>query len=88
MYDATVKVPTGIEYGNVYQFGNFDQCMSLSDIAKNSQPNELNGDYADDGDFIDGINDEYRMKPKYCLAEVEVHGYVVRTQATRHFEVS
>lgn len=29
MFDSSVKVPTGIEYGSVYQFGNFDQCMNI-----------------------------------------------------------
>lgn len=83
MYDATVKVPTGIEYGDVYQFGNFDQCMTVSDIAKNDE-------YEEDENDVDGtsfLNEEFHMKQKYCLAEVTIDGYVVRTQATRHFEV-
>lgn len=29
MYDASVKVPNGIEHGDVYQFGNFDQCIDI-----------------------------------------------------------
>lgn len=29
MYDASVKIPVGIEYGNIWQFGNFDECMSV-----------------------------------------------------------
>lgn len=29
VYDASVKTPAGIEYGSVYQFGNFDQCMGV-----------------------------------------------------------
>lgn len=29
MYDASVKVPTGIEYGNIWQLGNFDECMDI-----------------------------------------------------------
>jgi Nose resistant-to-fluoxetine protein, N-terminal domain len=29
VYDASVKVPVGIEYGNTFQFGNFDQCLSV-----------------------------------------------------------
>ncbi|CAO1386214.1 unnamed protein product [Diamesa serratosioi] len=29
MFDSSVKVPTGIEYGSNYHFGNFDQCMNI-----------------------------------------------------------
>lgn len=28
VYDASVKVPVGIEYGHVWQLGNFDECMT------------------------------------------------------------
>lgn len=29
VYDASVKIPVGIEYGNIWQFGNFDECMAI-----------------------------------------------------------
>lgn len=54
MYDASVKVPTGIEYGEVYQFGNFDQCMTLSDYAKNA-----NKHHQPQQQQQNGPNDEY-----------------------------
>lgn len=62
MYDSSVKVPTAIEYGVLYQFGNFDQCMDI------------------ETDFnIVGLN----IKPKYCLADVQIENYVLRHSATR-----
>ena len=30
MFDASVKSPVGVEYGDEYQFGNFDQCIEIS----------------------------------------------------------
>lgn len=64
MYDASVKVPTGVEHGNVYQFGNFDQCMDIGSHVTNDD-----------------------VKSKYCLADVTMTGYSVRSGAKRHFEV-
>lgn len=29
MYDATAKVPSGLLSGNVNQFGDFDECLSV-----------------------------------------------------------
>lgn len=29
VWDATAKYPTGLTEGNVYQFGNFDECLSI-----------------------------------------------------------
>lgn len=72
VYDASVKVPTGVEYGAVYQFGNFDQCMDINS-------NKAIKDDADDGTDI---------KPKYCLADVTMNGYNVRSGAVRKFEVN
>lgn len=66
VYDASVKVPVGIEYGNVWQLGNFDECMSAT------------------ADLQDEVVD---IKPKYCLADVDVVGYVVRKTSSRHLKV-
>lgn len=30
MYDSSVKLPFGVEYGELFQFGNFDQCMEIA----------------------------------------------------------
>lgn len=40
MFDASVKSPIGVEYGNEYQFGNFDQCMK-----SRSPENEIDPKY-------------------------------------------
>jgi hypothetical protein len=31
VFDASVKSPVGVEYGDEYQFGNFDQCMEITE---------------------------------------------------------
>lgn len=36
MFDASVKSPVGVEYGAEYQFGNFDQCMEITENLKSS----------------------------------------------------
>lgn len=72
VYDASVKVPTGVEYGAVYQFGNFDQCMDINS-------NKAITDEAEDGTDI---------KPQYCLADVTMNGYTVRSGAVRNFQVN
>lgn len=64
MFDSSVKIPTGVEYGVTYQFGNFDQCMDIT---------------------TDKIADGVAIKPKYCLADVVVEGYNVRSMASRHY---
>lgn len=39
MFDASVKSPVGMDYGNEYQFGNFDQCLeSREQHGKEIQP--------------------------------------------------
>lgn len=39
MFDSSVKSLVGIEYGNDYQFGNFDQCMNISTTLDVDQVN-------------------------------------------------
>lgn len=39
VFDASVKSPVGVEYGVEYQFGNFDQCMEVTDDLKSEQVN-------------------------------------------------
>lgn len=84
MYDASVKVPTGIELGAVYQFGNFDQCMRINsdDHKRPITTNDEDDDRKGGGGS--GRND---VKPKYCLADVTMRGYSVRSEAARNFEV-
>lgn len=36
--DASVKSPIGVEYGNEYQFGNFDQCMKSRSPENEIEP--------------------------------------------------
>jgi hypothetical protein len=31
VYDASAKVPSGILSGNINQYGNFDQCLSVNE---------------------------------------------------------
>lgn len=37
VWDASVKVPLGVEYGTIYQFGQFDECMEFSKIQSQHQ---------------------------------------------------
>lgn len=67
MYDASVKVPTGIEYGVVYQFGNYDQCMNLKAVKS-----------------IEDVD----ISPMYCLADVTIDGFNIRSLASRKHQVS
>ncbi|KAL7029378.1 hypothetical protein ACKWTF_006213 [Chironomus riparius] len=39
MYDSSVKIAQGIEYGVEFQLGNFDQCMNISATIKNDGVN-------------------------------------------------
>ncbi|XP_070492793.1 nose resistant to fluoxetine protein 6-like [Chironomus tepperi] len=39
MYDSSVKIPEGIEYGVQFQLGNFDQCMNISTTLENDGVN-------------------------------------------------
>lgn len=108
VYDASVKVPTGIEYGSVYQFGNFDQCMTSATLRSNTiaHPKHRNGNEYDTDDAVDSddtttttvayhhanrngpAGNAGAVQPKYCLADVTMDGYSVRSGAVRHFEVS
>lgn len=74
MYDASVKVPFGIEYGNVHQFGNFDQCISAN----------LNINRDGDTEPTQATD----ITPQYCLASVEVEGFTVREMASRMYQVT
>lgn len=66
MYDASVKIPVGIEYGNVWQLGNFDECMAATDQTTSST-------------LLQGVD----VRPKYCLADIDVMGYAVRKTSSR-----
>lgn len=90
MYDASVKVPTGVEFGNVYQFGNFDQCMASATVSNH----RVHPNYGSDDDTTTTNNNNNNtpvrnagVQPKYCLADVTMNGYSVRTGAARHFQV-
>lgn len=66
MYDSSVKTVAGVEFGVLFHFGNFDQCM---DIKTNIE--------------LDNVD----IRPKYCLADVAVEGYNVRSLASRRYKV-
>jgi len=39
VYDSSVKIPSGLEYGVDFQLGNFDQCMNISTTMENDGVN-------------------------------------------------
>lgn len=70
MYDASVKEPFGIEYGDTYQFGNFDECLSA---FHHKSSGELTLDSAPKPSF----------NPQYCLADVIIQGYTIGQLSSR-----
>ncbi|XP_055637440.1 nose resistant to fluoxetine protein 6-like isoform X2 [Toxorhynchites rutilus septentrionalis] len=62
LFDASAKATSGIEYGNVFQLGHFDQCM--------------------------GVNQDRAVVAQYCLADVRVDGYQVRTMVSRNVAIA
>ncbi|XP_053699470.1 nose resistant to fluoxetine protein 6-like [Sabethes cyaneus] len=71
MLDSSAKSTFGIEYGNVYQFGHFDQCMGI-----NRNRFKSNGGNNDD-------NGSGGILSQYCLADVHAEGYRLRTVVSR-----
>lgn len=74
MYDSSVKEPSGVEYGDAYQFGNFDQCLSAfqshGEVAETKRP------------VVHGFTGP-EFNPQYCLAEVSIEGYRVDILSSR-----
>lgn len=83
MFDASAKLPSGIEHGAVYQFGNFDECMAATaaEPFAAQQPDVVISSRR-------GGDDSTAVQPQYCLAEVQAVGYTVRVAANRHYQVS
>lgn len=91
VFDASAKLPSGIENGAVYQFGNFDECMStVAEPLAVQQPHQQS-------DVIISSRDgsttslspsaSIVIESQYCLAKVHAVGYTVRKAANRHFQV-
>lgn len=43
--DAWGKIPSGILYGNAYELGQFDECLTIEKPADDQDPNILKGQY-------------------------------------------
>lgn len=85
MYDASVKEPTGIESGDTYQFGNFDECLSAF------QHHELSGrpdDLLDNQPKTAALHSFAgpAFNSQYCLADVTVQGYSIGALSSRDYE--
>lgn len=60
MFDAWGKLPSGILSGNMYEFGNFDQCLEINHEIENVvQNNNFVGQYC-----LTQINIEYDVAAK------------------------
>lgn len=59
MYDASAKLPSGILQGNVNQYGDFDECLSINAVFKNQKSKAESGENS-------GI------QGKYCLVNIDV----------------
>lgn len=82
MYDASVKEPVGIEYGETYQFGSFDECLGA-----------FHHHYQQDrslGQVSAGFQDQLaapEFSPQYCLADVHVRGYSIGALSSRDHQI-
>lgn len=43
--DAWGKIPSGILSGNVYELGQFDECIAIEQVMDNQSTNTLKGQY-------------------------------------------
>lgn len=86
MYDASVKEPTGIESGDSYQFGNFDECLSA--FQHHRDLSERPEDLLDDQPKTAALHSFAgpAFNPQYCLAQVTVQGYSIAALSTRDHE--
>lgn len=88
MYDASVKEPSGIEYGDVYQFGSFDECLSaFYHHPKNAADYDvvLAGDHKTDN-HRQRFAGRPTFSPQYCLADVMIQGFAISTLSSRKHE--
>ncbi|KAK6625957.1 hypothetical protein RUM43_006256 [Polyplax serrata] len=57
MFDASAKLPSGVLQGNINQYGDFDECLSINAVFKKPDPK----------------GDSLGIRGKYCLANVDLY---------------
>lgn len=86
-----MKEPSGIEYGDTYQFGSFDECLN----SFHHRPQQVNpqseeallGSTTRVGPHQAanalGFTGQATFNPQYCLADVTVQGYTIGVLSSR-----
>ena len=74
MFDSSSKFPTGVLYGNGYDFGNFDECVGAKFPGRN---------------VTGGGNEAFTFKGQYCLVTVPipVSNKTIHKRIVRNFDV-
>lgn len=93
MYDSSVKEPSGIEYGDTYQFGSFDECLNSFHHHSRQQQVKPQSEEALLGSTTRvgpnqaanalGFSGQATFNPQYCLADVTVQGYTIGVLSSR-----
>lgn len=63
-YDASAKLPVGILGGSTYQFGNFDECLSIDNDEGQQLPASLHAQYCL-GEVTIEVNGNYTDRKNY-----------------------
>lgn len=81
MYDASVKEPSGVEYGDTFQFGNFDECLNVFRQRRHMIEEEASRSQSFD------VKNEPTFNPQYCLADVTLQGYAIGEISSRNYNI-
>lgn len=85
VYDSSVKEPSGIEYGDTYQFGSFDECLGA--FHRNPRQEEHNNDGAAGSPSKEAsalrFAGQATFNAQYCLADVTLQGYTIGAMSSR-----
>lgn len=75
VFDSSSKFPTGVLYGNGYDFGNFDECVGVKFPGRNVTEDD---------------NKEFTFKGQYCLITIPLpdSNKTKHTRSVRNFDIS
>lgn len=86
VYDASVKEPSGVEYGDTYQFGNFDECLNVFGQQKRFRADST---HSSSSESTTGSNGHHQpsFDPLFCLADVTLLGYAIAEISSRNHHI-
>ncbi|KAG8222358.1 hypothetical protein J437_LFUL015954 [Ladona fulva] len=70
MYDASAKLPSGLLHGNVNQYGDFDECLSIDEVLDKSKYKL----------------EDHKIMGKYCLSNIDIHTEDQNSNIIRHLQ--